>query len=215
MGTLKLQGRNGAVVNVSPDDNSASETKITLPKKSGSIATLDDVQEALADFDVEALSEVVEQVARNTEQIEKNRLDILNLGLPSNGGGGYLLDIGEWQFHPPVNAEDYPAKNTFYFLDKNGDLTDVWLDVKKVRMSWTDLGNYTHRWDGFERPKNLQMELFNTSGPGFGLFILEESLEADWWEYYREQATFNVQPTVSTYQFKPAGIVRMKIVDNT
>ena len=57
MGTLKLGAKNGAVVSLVSDDNTASEAVITLPKNSGKLATDEDIKE-LIDLDLEVIKKL-------------------------------------------------------------------------------------------------------------------------------------------------------------
>ena len=72
MGTLKLGAKNGAVASLVSDNNTDSEAVLTLPKSTGTIATLEDINK-LMDLDGDGISDVVELDVR-VKAIEEDYL---------------------------------------------------------------------------------------------------------------------------------------------
>jgi hypothetical protein len=211
MGTLKLQARNGAVANISPDDNTASEAKITLPKKSGSIATIEDIQEALADGD--NLDDVVEQVEENKQQIETNRQDIVKLeeavkNLEESINALHpSYDSGEWEYRPPSTPNNFTERGCYFVLDGNGESTTNFANTAEIRFDNTDVTETAHTWTDVKAGQLIELFDLNETD-----FLLAEIVEVDVEDYYN-WATFRV--TVKQSVGGPSGRARMKITDNT
>ena len=72
MGTLKLGAKNGAIASLVTDDSTTAEAVITLPKTTGTIATLEDINK-LMDLDGDGVLDVIELDVR-VKAIEEDYL---------------------------------------------------------------------------------------------------------------------------------------------
>ena len=196
MGTLKLQAKNGAVLNLQPDNNTASDAKITLPKKSGNIATLEDIQ-ALTDIDANALNEVTEAVEENKVGIEENRQDILELEEEINALAP-TFERGQWDYAPPETPNNFTVPGQYFTLDEYGQSTNDFGNTARIRFSNTDATGTVHSWANVKAGQLI--ELFDEKD---GEFLLAEIDEIDVDDYYN-WATFDV--TVKQFVGGPAGI---------
>ena len=61
MGAINIGSKGGGNVKVSAPDGAKAGTQVLLPKKDGTLATLEDIKD-LTDLDLEALVEVIDQV---------------------------------------------------------------------------------------------------------------------------------------------------------
>ena len=68
MGAINIGARNGGRVKVVAPDSPDVGAEATLPKHSGTLATLEDIS-SLTDLDIDALIEVVDQVEENKQDI--------------------------------------------------------------------------------------------------------------------------------------------------
>jgi hypothetical protein len=170
MGTLKLQARNGAVGNLVPHDNTESEAKFTLPKQTGNLATLEDIK-ALTDLDVKALSEIVEQVEENKQDIVELEEEIDALA-PT-------FDRGQWEFKAPANPTDSPEEATYFTLDGSGAVSTEFSNTAEILFHNDDATEASHTWAGVEEGQYIEM--FDAEDGEFLLAEIDEvTLELDY-----------------------------------
>ena len=148
MGAINIGARNGGRVKVVAPDNPDMGAEATLPKHSGTLATLEDIK-ALTDLDVKALSEIVEQVEENKQDIIELEEEIEAIA-PS-------FDRGEWDFNQPETLPSDPESKTYYILNEAGAVALLYASTHKVVFSNTDANEDAHTWADVEVGQLLEM----------------------------------------------------------
>ena len=122
MGAINIGSRGGGNVKLKAPDGAKSSTEVILPKKPGTLATLEDIS-SLTDLDAEALVNL-------TNQVEENKQDIIELEeeieaiAPS-------FDRGEWDFHEPDTLPALPEPQTYYILNEAGGVPLLFSQTQK------------------------------------------------------------------------------------
>ena len=148
MGAINIGARNGGKVKVVAPDNPAVDTEAILPKKSGTLATLEDISN-ITDLDAEGLSNLAEQVEQNKQDIVELEEEIEALA-PS-------FDRGEWDFHEPETLPTIPNAKTFYIVNEAGGIALDYADTHKVVFNNTDAKDDVHTWANIEVGQYLEM----------------------------------------------------------
>jgi len=122
MGAINIGARNGGKVKVVAPDNPAVGTEAILPKKSGTLATLEDIS-SITDLDAEALVNLADQVEENKQDIVELEEEIEAIA-PS-------FDRGEWDFSQPETLPSEPLPKTYHILNEAGAVAVMYATQKK------------------------------------------------------------------------------------
>ena len=148
MGAINIGARNGGKVKVVAPDNPAVGTEAILPKKSGTLATLEDIS-SITDLDAEALVNLADQVEENKQDILELEEEIEAIA-PS-------FDRGEWDFNQPETLPSDPLPKTYYILNEAGAVALSYSNTDKVVFSNTDANEDTHTWADVEVGQHLEI----------------------------------------------------------
>ena len=148
MGAINIGARNGGKVKVVAPDNPAVGTEAILPKKSGTLATLEDIS-SITDLDAEALVNLADQVEENKQDIVELEEEIEAIA-PS-------FDRGEWDFSQPETLPSEPLPKTYHILNEAGAVAVMYANTHKVVFSNTDVHDDAHTWADVEVGQYLEM----------------------------------------------------------
>ena len=148
MGAINIGARNGGKVKVVAPDNPAVGTEAILPKKSGTLATLEDIS-SITDLDAEALVHLADQVEENKQDILELEEEIEAIA-PS-------FDRGEWDFSQPETLPSEPLPKTYHILNEVGAVAVMYANTDKVVFSNKDAGDDVHTWADVEVGQYLEM----------------------------------------------------------
>jgi len=148
MGAINIGARNGGRVKVVAPDNPAVGAEAILPKKSGTLATLEDISN-ITDLDAEALVHLADQVEENKQDIVELEEEIEAIA-PS-------FDRGEWDFHEPETLPAIPDTKTYYILNEAGGVPLLYSQTHKIVFSNLDVNDDNHTWLDIEVGQYLEM----------------------------------------------------------
>jgi len=187
MGAINIGSRGGGNVKVSAPDMAKAGTEVTLPKKDGTLATLEDIKD-LTDLDVKALTEIIDQVEENKQDIVELEEEIDALA-PT-------FDRGHWDFKAPANPTDSPEEATYFILNEAGTVATEFSQANEILFHNDDATEASHTWAGVEEGQYIEM--FDAEDGEFLLAEIDEvTLELDY-------AKFTV--TVKQSEGGPAGM---------
>jgi len=148
MGAINIGARNGGKVKVVAPANPDLGAEATLPKHSGTLATLEDIS-SITDLDAEALVHLADQVEENKQDILELEEEIEAIA-PS-------FDRGEWDFAEPATLPSEPLPKTYHILNEVGAVAVMYANTDKIVFSNTDTGDDTHTWADVEVGQYLEV----------------------------------------------------------
>ena len=148
MGAINIGARNGGKVKVVAPANPDVGAESTLPKHSGTLATLEDIS-SITDLDAEALVNLSDQVEENKQDIVELEEEIEAIA-PS-------FDRGEWDFKEPETLPAEPLAKTYHILNEEGGIALDYANTHKVVFSNTDVHDDVHTWADIEVSQYLEV----------------------------------------------------------
>jgi len=148
MGAINIGARNGGKVKVVAPANPDVGAEATLPKHSGTLATLEDIS-SITDLDAEALVNLADQVEENKQDILELEEEIEAIA-PS-------FDRGEWDFAEPETLPSEPLPKTYHILNEAGAVAITYANTHKVVFSNADAHEDIHTWADVEVGQYLEM----------------------------------------------------------
>lgn len=148
MGAINIGARNGGKVKVVAPDNPDIGAEATLPKHTGTLATLEDISN-ITDLDAEALVNLADQVEENKQDIIELEEEIEAIA-PS-------FDRGEWDYKEPESFPAPPDSKTYHIVNEAGGLAVMYANTHKVVFSNTDVNDDVHTWADVEVGQYLEV----------------------------------------------------------